>query len=198
MSTTSVAVRSTRSSFLGCAWGPTPKRCALLGSTGPEARSSRGGGAPGERAGVGPRPPSNNADSRLESARRPFTRRSVRQRVNEIVHPELVRLVRQVDRCVPRIRELPVLPEVVVHVRHRHHPAVPVVVLEHREEHRRHPAVRRRHGVRLVDFEERVDRKSTRLNSSHGYISYAVFCSKKKKPDSSTKALNKRKTSLIA
>src|SRR2546422_5394310 len=30
----------------------------------------------------------------------------------------------------------------------------------------------------LVD---RRDRKSTRLNSSHGYISYAVFCLKKKK-----------------
>src|SRR2546422_6775459 len=31
----------------------------------------------------------------------------------------------------------------------------------------------------------REDRKSTRLNSSHGYISYAVFCLKKKtnKPD---------------
>src|SRR2546429_748307 len=31
---------------------------------------------------------------------------------------------------------------------------------------------------RLVHF---GDRKSTRLNSSHGYISYAVFCLKKKK-----------------
>src|SRR2546429_6516573 len=30
-----------------------------------------------------------------------------------------------------------------------------------------------------------VDRKSTRLNSSHGYISYAVFCLKKKTPDAS-------------
>src|SRR5687768_18260011 len=29
-----------------------------------------------------------------------------------------------------------------------------------------------------------TDRKSTRLNSSHGYISYAVFCLKKKKHDS--------------
>src|SRR2546422_4334963 len=29
--------------------------------------------------------------------------------------------------------------------------------------------------------DEIVDRKSTRLNSSHGYISYAVFCLKKKK-----------------
>src|SRR2546429_6697646 len=28
--------------------------------------------------------------------------------------------------------------------------------------------------------EEKIDRKSTRLNSSHGYISYAVFCLKKK------------------
>src|SRR5205809_5623644 len=38
-----------------------------------------------------------------------------------------------------------------------------------------------------VDFRDRnrsfdgLDRKSTRLNSSHGYISYAVFCLKKKK-----------------
>src|SRR2546429_5117113 len=30
-------------------------------------------------------------------------------------------------------------------------------------------------------FPSRIDRKSTRLNSSHGYISYAVFCLKKKK-----------------
>src|SRR3989449_8191758 len=29
-----------------------------------------------------------------------------------------------------------------------------------------------------------TDRKSTRLNSSHGYISYAVFCLKKKRADS--------------
>src|SRR2546429_2725406 len=30
-------------------------------------------------------------------------------------------------------------------------------------------------------FKNNRDRKSTRLNSSHGYISYAVFCLKKKK-----------------
>src|SRR2546422_4990659 len=30
------------------------------------------------------------------------------------------------------------------------------------------------------------DRKSTRLNSSHGYISYAVFCLKKKKRKTET------------
>src|SRR2546429_7420534 len=33
------------------------------------------------------------------------------------------------------------------------------------------------------------DRKSTRLNSSHGYISYAVFCLKKKK-NNRTKSRN--------
>src|SRR2546422_6702613 len=32
------------------------------------------------------------------------------------------------------------------------------------------------------------DRKSTRLNSSHGYISYAVFCLKKKKKQTLTPA----------
>src|SRR2546422_5425055 len=31
-----------------------------------------------------------------------------------------------------------------------------------------------------------ADRKSTRLNSSHGYISYAVFCLKKKKKNNNT------------
>src|SRR2546422_2831266 len=34
-----------------------------------------------------------------------------------------------------------------------------------------------------------ADRKSTRLNSSHGYISYAVFCLKKKNTPSSSDAL---------
>src|SRR2546422_2553034 len=34
-----------------------------------------------------------------------------------------------------------------------------------------------------ADADLRGDRKSTRLNSSHGYISYAVFCLKKKKQD---------------
>src|SRR2546422_5061010 len=44
------------------------------------------------------------------------------------------------------------------------------------------------HGVhrRVVDERGNPDRKSTRLNSSHGYISYAVFCLKKKKGDNPT------------
>src|SRR2546422_5396948 len=41
------------------------------------------------------------------------------------------------------------------------------------------PTRRRRTGAVVVP--EQRDRKSTRLNSSHGYISYAVFCLKKKK-----------------
>src|SRR5687768_17795835 len=40
------------------------------------------------------------------------------------------------------------------------------------------------HGLDVRGVEARrkhqIDRKSTRLNSSHGYISYAVFCLKKK------------------
>src|SRR2546429_3757004 len=36
-------------------------------------------------------------------------------------------------------------------------------------------------GVRGEGSRTKEDRKSTRLNSSHGYISYAVFCLKKKR-----------------
>src|SRR2546422_3382812 len=42
-------------------------------------------------------------------------------------------------------------------------------------------ARRRRDDHRLIRVDG--DRKSTRLNSSHGYISYAVFCLKKKKDE---------------
>src|SRR5688572_31472459 len=38
------------------------------------------------------------------------------------------------------------------------------------------------------------DRKSTRLNSSHSQISYAVFCLKKKKKKKKKKQKNKKKT----
>src|SRR2546422_6971718 len=36
-------------------------------------------------------------------------------------------------------------------------------------------------SIHVEDLDTVLDRKSTRLNSSHGYISYAVFCLKKKK-----------------
>src|SRR6266542_6483000 len=47
-----------------------------------------------------------------------------------------------------------------------------------------HRNVRRCHGR---------DRKSTRLNSSHGSISYAVFCLKKKKNTIELLSINKKK-----
>src|SRR5256884_3219236 len=47
-----------------------------------------------------------------------------------------------------------------------------------------------------------ADRKSTRLNSSHGYISYAVFCLKKKKNTtnigSSRKNMRTRSTRVVS
>src|SRR5216684_7783420 len=42
----------------------------------------------------------------------------------------------------------------------------------------------------------RGDRKSTRLNSSHGYISYAVFCLKKKKNNYNITLHNEFKTNI--
>src|SRR2546429_6771465 len=39
-------------------------------------------------------------------------------------------------------------------------------------------------SIFVRDICPKRDRKSTRLNSSHGYISYAVFCLKKKKTHS--------------
>src|SRR3712207_7801971 len=43
---------------------------------------------------------------------------------------------------------------------------------------------------RLSDLADDVDRKSTRLNSSHANISYAVFCLKKKKNTPIIRALS--------
>src|SRR5207245_6375397 len=46
----------------------------------------------------------------------------------------------------------------------------------------------RDHRLRHYPGQPREDRKSTRLNSSHGSISYAVFCLKKKKRKQRTTA----------
>src|SRR3712207_7591073 len=61
--------------------------------------------------------------------------------------------------------------------RRAHDPAQRVHGLE------QHRHVRGRHGGGPVPevLERVLDRKSTRLNSSHANISYAVFCLKKKK-----------------
>src|SRR6266436_2255333 len=61
------------------------------------------------------------------------------------------------------------------------------------------PALRRElHRVAQevpCDLLQPVDRKSTRLNSSHGYISYAVFCLKKKKKKYHKSTQKKKKNS---
>src|SRR5216683_6863793 len=44
---------------------------------------------------------------------------------------------------------------------------------------------------------QRKDRKSTRLNSSHDQISYAVFCLKKKKKIHTNNLFKKKKKNLI-
>src|SRR2546422_3931324 len=64
---------------------------------------------------------------------------------------------------------------------------------------RSHPGLEQLDPLGVVDVAEQLpahhddarlhlDRKSTRLNSSHGYISYAVFCLKKKKDSTSPDA----------
>src|SRR3712207_7797944 len=50
---------------------------------------------------------------------------------------------------------------------------------DHRDRHDRHARAER--GLHEAAAAEPADRKSTRLNSSHANISYAVFCLKKKK-----------------
>src|SRR3712207_7739384 len=57
---------------------------------------------------------------------------------------------------------------------------LPVEVRGRRDQAARHDAVGHR-TLGAVDVGEERDRKSTRLNSSHANISYAVFCLKKKK-----------------
>src|SRR5256885_14585237 len=65
------------------------------------------------------------------------------------------------------------------------HDALPIYALAPRPLARQRPVQPLRHGLQrgllLGGLPERPDRKSTRLNSSHLVISYAVFCLKKKK-----------------
>src|SRR5258708_29415840 len=49
--------------------------------------------------------------------------------------------------------------------------------------------LRRQIPIDQIEIELAEDRKSTRLNSSHQIISYAVFCLKKKKKQTSTPLL---------
>src|SRR5690625_6757726 len=58
-------------------------------------------------------------------------------------------------------------------------------------------------AIHLVDLDAALDRKSTRLNSSHVAISYAVFCLKKKRAiktplDIICKAYNQKKDPITS
>src|SRR5207245_9429840 len=77
------------------------------------------------------------------------------------------------------------------------HDALPISVddqvahhreLRHRFEDDRLPELVDQRRTRHADLPVDQDRKSTRLNSSHGSISYAVFCLKKKTQDGSYRA----------
>src|SRR5687768_18032146 len=59
------------------------------------------------------------------------------------------------------------------HVEDERHRGADVAVVDVERRAHEGDGERDQHGIE--------DRKSTRLNSSHGYISYAVFCLKKKK-----------------
>src|SRR5687768_18466665 len=61
------------------------------------------------------------------------------------------------------------------------HDALPIYLRDPHRRGGRRPCLLHRRAVGCV---LPADRKSTRLNSSHGYISYAVFCLKKKKIES--------------
>src|SRR6266581_8480384 len=56
------------------------------------------------------------------------------------------------------------------------------------------PLGHQRHGAARPG--RRPDRKSTRLNSSHPSISYAVFCLKKKKKKHKTSCIRKKKKNI--
>src|SRR2546422_4768724 len=51
--------------------------------------------------------------------------------------------------------------------------------------------------ARQANLRHVIDRKSTRLNSSHGYISYAVFCLKKKKNTRDEVLVVARQTTVV-
>src|SRR2546422_5330424 len=73
-----------------------------------------------------------------------------------------------------RFRSQPHGLEHIGHLGRKHEPVGAIPRIEHYE------APEHRDGG-VPPPAKQLDRKSTRLNSSHGYISYAVFCLKKKK-----------------
>src|SRR2546422_5109372 len=68
-------------------------------------------------------------------------------------------------------------------VRRKHRAHLVLLAVEPRDEQHLHRAAAVPVALLIVRSHASEDRKSTRLNSSHGYISYAVFCLKKKKKE---------------
>src|SRR3989449_1685511 len=94
--------------------------------------------------------------------------REIADEIEDLVPDELVAVAQAVER--PALRE---------HDRVVERAAAREPVLPHDSQVLEKPVGARRGDV--LDEGALRDRKSTRLNSSHGYISYAVFCLKKKK-----------------
>src|SRR5256885_12519218 len=65
-----------------------------------------------------------------------------------------------------------------------------------REEHERHAGERERPQALTPPPAAPRDRKSTRLNSSHLVISYAVFCLKKKKKPMVARVITHKQTTI--
>src|SRR5687768_17863543 len=77
----------------------------------------------------------------------------------------------------------------------RHEPGQPHRRRQHQRAARRVPLLRHRRGT-AARLGRLTDRKSTRLNSSHGYISYAVFCLKKKKKKKNKHSQHKKNNKI--
>src|SRR5690625_6634285 len=80
----------------------------------------------------------------------------------------------------------------------RYPDALHPVVLQDIADHQIQPLPGRVIQLPLATGEENADRKSTRLNSSHVAISYAVFCLKKKKNSPRSRTRKKMKSTKSA
>src|SRR5690625_5692018 len=77
------------------------------------------------------------------------------------------------------------------------HDALPIYVLGEAVDHRSGEVRGRRPGAGIDGLGDLLDRKSTRLNSSHVAISYAVFCLKKKKKQIQARGILKQPLNQI-
>ena len=78
----------------------------------------------------------------------------MRKTVNNVIHTELVRLIRQFDYREPAPRDFPVLTDVVIDIRDRHEPLLAIVVFEQPPVGRLQASVGGRQILRMIDFEE--------------------------------------------